>query len=191
MQMKKFNTLRIFTLLIIGVGLFFYLNPKVNPKYSENTTLNRATQNVTSVAIPKNTPLSILTKNAPFKANISQNQLTQTISTLENEEEEDMKGLSPAQRLSKQQRIKEALEHEFDITKDPALGYVPIERKRAAILQTKRMQADMVAKSSFERGSSIQKTRWIPRGPGNVGGRTLAIQCSQVVLQEVYSKQLI
>jgi photosystem II stability/assembly factor-like uncharacterized protein len=178
MQMKKFNTLRIFTLLIIGVGLFLYLNPKVNPKYSENTTSNRATQNVTSVAIPKNTPLSISTKNGFFKTNISQNQLTQTISTLENEEneeEEDMKGLSPAQKLSKQQRIKEALEHEFDITKDPALGYVPIERKRAAIIQTQRLQADMVAKSSFERGSSIQKSRWIPRGPGNVGGRTRAM----------------
>jgi Secretion system C-terminal sorting domain len=179
MQMKKINTSSIVTSLMIGVVLFIYFNCKQNVLTIENNTTKQTTQNISGVA-SSNVPLSILPKNAyksdealALKSN--QSVLVQSNAIEENKAEEDMKGISPSNRLSKQQRIKEAQEHEFNITKDPALGYVPIERKRAAVIQTQRMQADMMAKSSFERGSSIQKSRWIPRGPGNVGGRTRAM----------------
>jgi photosystem II stability/assembly factor-like uncharacterized protein len=182
MQMKKFNTLRIFILFILSVGLFFYLNPKVNPDFSENTISNQIAQNAMSIAIPSSDSLSNLPQNdriyerkASYTLNNNQNTLSEINFINEEQELEDNKDLSSTQRLSKQQRIKEAQEHEFEITKDPVLGYVPIERKRNAITQTQRMQADMIAKTSFERASRIQKSRWIPRGPGNVGGRTRAM----------------
>jgi Secretion system C-terminal sorting domain/PKD domain len=183
MQMKKFKTLSIITPLTLAILLVYFFSKHDNP-VAQKATLTQGIHEETSLAIPKSDPLSISSEKENFskikprlKAKKFENahNLVNSLEEREENEEEDLKGLSPSQRLSKQQRIKEALEHEFEITKDPVLGYVPIERKRQAINQTRRMQADMVAKSSFLRGSSIQKSRWIPRGPGNVGGRTRAL----------------
>lgn len=68
----------------------------------------------------------------------------------------------------------EAAELERLRTLDPALGYVPTERRREAIEQTVRMQQTLFNNDEMSRGS-LQKARWIERGPGNVGGRTRAI----------------
>ena len=72
------------------------------------------------------------------------------------------------------EKIAEALELEKLRTLDPALGYVPTERRLKAIERTHRMQAEMVQNASFLR-SNLQKARWIERGPSNVGGRTRTI----------------
>jgi PKD repeat protein len=80
-------------------------------------------------------------------------------------------------KLPKSERINEAVELERLRTLDPALGYVPLDRRVIAWEQTKRMQAQLVQKEAAETGlrGSIQKNRWVERGPGNVGGRTRAM----------------
>ena len=72
--------------------------------------------------------------------------------------------------MSKEERMKEAMEHEIDRTKDPKLGTVPYERLIAAEkYYTKQEQVKGKTSSAL---SSIQ---WSERGPDNVGGRTRAI----------------
>jgi len=60
----------------------------------------------------------------------------------------------------------EARMFEFERTKDPALGYPPIERLYQA-------HADL--QSSFSSKRAIQNVNWTERGPNNVGGRTRAL----------------
>jgi hypothetical protein len=182
--MKKFNTIKIVAPLVLGACLFFYLNNKNNKQSNPDMPSVQAIQQrplANNQVETKEGPLSILPSKKHFddkskavKPLIAENPLVETNVDAEMEDE-DMKGIDPALRISKQQSYEEALAYEIKITKDPALGYVPLDRKRLAMLQTKQMQADMVAKSSFLRGSTIQKNRWIPRGPGNVGGRTRAM----------------
>ncbi len=81
----------------------------------------------------------------------------------ENLQEED--------EMPKRTRIDLALKHDFEITKDPALGYPPTERLREAYNQMKRKEAELVNRSP----SGILDSRWKERGPYNVGGRTRAI----------------
>ncbi len=76
--------------------------------------------------------------------------------------------------INEEQKAWEAAELERLRTLDPALGYVPTDRRQKAIEQTRRMQQQMLNDSRILRGS-IQKARWIERGPGNIGGRTRAI----------------
>ena len=56
--------------------------------------------------------------------------------------------------------------HEFNMTKDPALGYPPRER----LSNAKKYQ-----QSYFNKARAIQNVNWTERGPNNVGGRTRAI----------------
>ncbi len=92
-----------------------------------------------------------------------------THSELEPKEEEGEEGeMNPAEKA------REAAELERLRTLDPALGYVPLERRQIAIEKAQRMQQEMLQNSEILRGS-LQKARWIERGPGNVGGRTKAV----------------
>lgn len=79
--------------------------------------------------------------------------------------------------LSKERRIKEALELEERRTKDISLGYVPKDRLVSALEQTRRRQQELQAAGYYEsRGlNNISNGRWKERGPNNVGGRTRAI----------------
>jgi len=61
-----------------------------------------------------------------------------------------------------------AAEQEFEMTKDPALGYPPVERKIAAFKEAKKLLARKNAKA-------IDNVSWDERGPNNVGGRTRAL----------------
>lgn len=72
----------------------------------------------------------------------------------------------------KLQSIKDAFEWEFERTKDPALGYPPVERLLLALEQTRQKQALMAGQAN--RGD-IASPRWRERGPYNVGGRTRVI----------------
>ena len=72
----------------------------------------------------------------------------------------------------KLQSIKDAFEYEFERTKDPALGYPPVERLLLALEQTKRKQARMAGQ--LTRGA-ISNPKWRERGPNNIGGRTRVI----------------
>ncbi len=55
---------------------------------------------------------------------------------------------------------------EFEKTKDPALGYIPIERRAKARKKAMELLAQKTA---------IPDVHWVERGPNNVGGRTRAI----------------
>ncbi len=62
-----------------------------------------------------------------------------------------------------------AILQDFELTKDPALGYVPTERLYQAYLYAEQLRKSPVAKTS---GITMN---WTERGPKNVGGRTRAI----------------
>ncbi|MEO1436386.1 MAG: T9SS type A sorting domain-containing protein [Bacteroidota bacterium] len=72
--------------------------------------------------------------------------------------------------LSKETRIREALEFDFEITKDPALGYPPTERLFDAYEVIKRKEVELA-----QRKSANGNIRWRERGPYAVGGRTRTI----------------
>ncbi len=59
----------------------------------------------------------------------------------------------------------------FEMTKDPALGYPPSQRKVNAFLKMK----EEIQKTRFASESAIPGVEWIERGSDNVGGRTRAL----------------
>ncbi|MFT5817695.1 MAG: hypothetical protein ACI95K_001181, partial [Lentimonas sp.] len=73
-------------------------------------------------------------------------------------------------KMSKEERMKEAMDHEIDRTKDPKLGTVPYERLLAAEKYYAK-QEQVKGKTS----STLSSIQWSERGPNNVGGRTRAI----------------
>lgn len=62
-----------------------------------------------------------------------------------------------------------ALLHEFAMTKDPALGYIPSERKIDAFEQVQKII------KTQENQKAIDNVNWTERGPDNIGGRTRAL----------------
>jgi photosystem II stability/assembly factor-like uncharacterized protein len=76
------------------------------------------------------------------------------------------------QKRDKAMSIRDAFEDNFERTKDPALGYPPVERLLDALEQTRRMQAEWAARNSRDNFNGI---RWREKGPDNIGGRTRAI----------------
>ena len=69
-------------------------------------------------------------------------------------------------KISKRDRIDLAMEQEFEMTKDPALGIVPKSRLIAA---------NDYMKTLSELDGPIAGIDWTERGPKNVGGRTRTI----------------
>jgi hypothetical protein len=70
--------------------------------------------------------------------------------------------------LTKEQRIREAIKHEFDRTVDPELGRVPYERLALA-------EQYYSKRFSGKTNTAFSNINWLQRGPNNVGGRTRAI----------------
>ena len=138
-------------IIAIGVALFFTPLAHKNALQSENTVASIA-PNTYPTPLPKSTKIGLKKQmqkaHAPVESDVDKGE--------------------------KAEEITEALELERLRTLDPALGYVPTERRIKALEQTRRMQAEMVQNASFLRGN-LQKSRWIERGPGNVGGRTRTI----------------
>lgn len=79
--------------------------------------------------------------------------------------------LSERSKPTKQERILEALEYEKKITQDPALGYPPLERMAQALKKTKELQQYYANRTP----GGILESRWLERGPNNIGGRTRVI----------------
>lgn len=77
------------------------------------------------------------------------------------------------EELSKELRIKEAFEWNFEITKDLELGYPPTETLIDAIEQTRRLQEQYYGVGGSREGA--ENARWNERGPKNIGGRTRAL----------------
>ncbi|MGZ8554725.1 MAG: WD40/YVTN/BNR-like repeat-containing protein, partial [Chitinophagaceae bacterium] len=61
---------------------------------------------------------------------------------------------------------KERYEREVEMTRDPLLGYVPVERLMVAEQRAKTMQARMMDAPAFT---------WVERGPANIAGRTRTV----------------
>lgn len=59
----------------------------------------------------------------------------------------------------------------FEMTKDPALGYPPTQRKVNAFLKMR----EEIQKTRFASESAIPGVEWIERGSDNIGGRTRAL----------------
>jgi len=75
------------------------------------------------------------------------------------------------EKMTVEKRIEHALQEEFMRTYDPALGYVPKERMREALRQTRAMQKAIVER----RSSGELAPKFNERGPNDIGGRTRAI----------------
>ncbi|PCJ65240.1 MAG: hypothetical protein COA58_10295 [Bacteroidetes bacterium] len=73
-------------------------------------------------------------------------------------------------KMSKEQRMQEAIDHEFDRTVDPKLKRIPSERLLVA-------QDYYAERAGFKEktSSSLSNIQWSERGPNNVGGRTRSI----------------
>ena len=71
-------------------------------------------------------------------------------------------------KYNKYDRIDLAIQHEFDMTQDPELGFVPRER-------LKRAKDNIDAMLAFHGRSGIPGLTWEERGPSNVAGRTRSI----------------
>ena len=73
-------------------------------------------------------------------------------------------------KKNKQKMLRDLFDQEFEMTKDPALGYVPKER-----LQTARQIMKNRKSLPALKKSAVANAQWTERGPGNVGGRTRAL----------------
>lgn len=72
----------------------------------------------------------------------------------------------------KRTRIAEAYKRDFEMTKDPALGYPPTER----LLEVQRVIQEKKAELKLKTTTSgVLDARWRERGPYDVGGRTRTI----------------
>ncbi|RYZ90866.1 MAG: hypothetical protein EOP04_02570, partial [Proteobacteria bacterium] len=70
-----------------------------------------------------------------------------------------------SRKIPKEDRIDLAIKQEFEMTQDPALGYVPRERLIAAREYQNRLQA---------RNARTEALAWEERGPNNIAGRIRA-----------------
>lgn len=70
--------------------------------------------------------------------------------------------------FSKRDGAGKAIQQEFIMTQDPALGYIPKERLISAI----QYQNDLIASRQFRTQQAIT---WQERGPNNIAGRTRAV----------------
>ncbi len=73
-----------------------------------------------------------------------------------------------ANKISKRDRMDLAMKQEVEMTRDPALGYVPRERLLQTQAYTKRLQ-------QANSRAALLGVQWTEMGPKNVGGRTRAI----------------
>jgi PKD domain/Secretion system C-terminal sorting domain len=97
-----------------------------------------------------------------------------TVASLSHHDSEKVAHTPFFQKRSKAERINDAMEMEKERTMDPALGYIPLERKLSALDQTLRRQQTLEENGTFSRGA-LSRARWTNRGPNNVGGRSRAI----------------
>jgi hypothetical protein len=75
--------------------------------------------------------------------------------------------LEDGETFSERDEMEKAMEQEFMMTVDPALGYIPKERLITAIKYERRLIA--------ARGSGTNAFAWQERGPNNIAGRTRAV----------------
>ena len=75
-------------------------------------------------------------------------------------------------KLTKERKVLERAQHEFNMTHDPALGYIPRERLWVAQRYAQKIRKE-IAQSENPRGPLT--LTWTNRGPDNVGGRTRAL----------------
>ncbi|MEM1324827.1 MAG: T9SS type A sorting domain-containing protein [Bacteroidota bacterium] len=78
--------------------------------------------------------------------------------------------ITPTKSATKAQRIEDAWRYDFEITKDPKLGYPPRERLLTAIEETQQLQQEFAI-----RKNAFQNARFRERGPNNIAGRTRAL----------------
>ncbi len=70
-------------------------------------------------------------------------------------------------KIPKKDRIDLAIQQEFDMTKDPALGFVPRER----LMQARRAKDKKLSQTTTTL-ASVPGISWTERGPNNVAGRS-------------------
>jgi PKD domain/Secretion system C-terminal sorting domain len=135
-----------------------------------------------TVASSVSTPNSVVSEMDPSLAN-AQTQTVQrvpkaveptTVASVPSNEAEESTNTYFFKKRLKVERINDAIAMEKERTMDPALGYVPYERKLAALEQTLRRQQTLEQNGTFSRGA-LSRARWTNRGPNNLGGRSRAI----------------
>ncbi|MTI22804.1 T9SS type A sorting domain-containing protein [Fulvivirga sp. RKSG066] len=92
------------------------------------------------------------------------------ITLVENHSATKVSMVQQPDKVSKKDRIDLAMRHEFDMTQDPSLGYIP----RVRLNQAQEIRKNKLIKSKSSQ-SRIAGVTWTERGPNNVGGRTRAM----------------
>ncbi|RMH64534.1 MAG: PKD domain-containing protein [Calditrichaeota bacterium] len=85
-------------------------------------------------------------------------------------------------KANKQKMLRDLFDQEFEMTRDPELGYVPKERLKEA----RRIMAARKALPSFQK-SAVANAQWTERGPSNVGGRTRALMWDPNTTNKVWA----
>lgn len=97
---------------------------------------------------------------------------------------EEVKASDPTKiRKNKFDDPDKAWEYNFNMTVDPNLGYVPHERRDAAMRYAERLYRENWRKSKNEDSpqTAVGGIYWQERGPSNVGGRTRALMWDPTV----------
>lgn len=176
--MKKRLSLTLAACVALTVLTIVYKNSQVATAEATQITAISQTPTASNEAVKSvdNQLITTVSQNSTEKGPLSilpKKEVGNDFAAAENEEA-DAGQLVNGIRVSKQERINEAIALEIERTQDPALGYVPKERLAKAFEETRRQQAELMNTKDFLRGA-ISNARWTERGPNNVGGRTRAI----------------
>ncbi len=90
-----------------------------------------------------------------------------TIKYFTAEADHDEMGQFEEEEGDKRTRIDEMMRQQFELTKDPALGYPPTERLLDVMTY--------IQNTAFDKNTPISAAKWRERGPYQVGGRTRTI----------------
>ena len=179
------NKLQIASLVFFCLVIFFLLNPLHFFSTNNETELVKK-ENIFSKNISKNISEENSEKNRKINSenNFQKNSENKFSKKKIYPEKEinlfvasEVKSRKIERELPKQSGIEEAIKLEFERTKNPLTGTVPIDGRAKAIENTIKLQKEFFGNNSNAtfRTSDLSKARWLERGPGNIGGRTRAI----------------
>ncbi len=173
------------SLVLFSLVILFLLNP-IRFFSTKNETALISKENIfsekISEKISEENSEKVRKKNSGiyFQKNSENKFLTKK----ENSEKEnnlfaasEIRSRKTEREIPKQVGIEEAIKLEFERTKNPLTGTIPIDGRAKAIENTLKIQKEFFGNGSNAafRTSDLSKARWLERGPGNIGGRTRAI----------------
>jgi hypothetical protein len=103
-----------------------------------------------------------------YQSLTSENDIDARIGQIQQEQLDKYMGMMPEdiKKMPKYDRPDLATLQDFEMTRNPKLGYIPVEQKLKTFAEIK---------NRLKNGKAIAGVNWTERGPNNVGGRTKAL----------------